>query len=377
MPPSLRRIFGGRGRTELDRIESSMESALASPLPGERLRMERRILSHSTRTPYEVSSVLLRHYESENQKVRESVERCLMDMSKSRVGTDAIITALKHPSRQVRKSVYSFLADHGPMHATTYAAFFEQTMILLALAKNKGIPVDDIESLVEVSKNGFLDGEVLQAVVDIANSLDLLKHRHRSVERFKTYVVDVLRMAPDLTRMGVFSGRIEEPLKKAIAASKERRYDETSEIIEERTREGRVRNHLDKVGKQVVGSIRSRPDIEPSQLKGEDVWVLSQLRDLMDAITSSTLAGRKAEAMERLRLFLEEFGEYCDESMDRIRESDPSALFTVYTVGVVCVKLFSFHLPMSAEELYQKYFRVYEEEPSVHIVSWPDFVMPA
>jgi hypothetical protein len=376
---SLRNVVGisKRRATEGMRIENSLVSSLRSPLAAERRRMERRILRHGAQDPYEMVAVLLKYYNHSDRRVRDNVRSCITDISKSKAGESAVLNNIVHPSREVRRAVLSFLGEHVGFHAITYASFYEQTMLLMAMARNKNIPVDDIEALAELSKNTFLEGEIMEAVKDISACLDFVKHRYRSAEQLRNYVVDILRMAPDLTKMGVFGGAIEEPLRKAIRASGSRTYDETREIIEERMKESSVRNELLRVGRIVKESIKKRPEMQPSDLSGVDVWALSRIHELLDSVTSATLAGRRDEGIELLRVFLEDefVGFYDENCRDRVASGDPSALFTVYTIGIVCLKLSSGLMPASAEEIFQKYFRDLEEELSIHLVMWPEIVM--
>lgn len=375
----LRSLLGlsKRRATEGTRIEAALVSSLRSPLAAERRRMERRILRRGAQDPYEMVAVLLKYYNHPDKRVRGSVRSSLKEIASSRAGQNAVLNNTVHPSRDVRRAVLAFLGENVGFHAITYASFYEQTMLLTAMARNRNIPVDDIEALADLSKNTFLEGEIMEAVKDISSCLDFVKHRYKNAEQLRNYVVDILRMAPDLTKIGVFGGPIEEPLRKAIRASRSRTYDETREIIEERMKESGVRNELIRIGKIVKETVKERPEMGPSDLSGVDVWVVSRLHELMDGVTSATLSGKKDEGIEQLRSFLEdEFADFYEENCkDRIAAGDRSAAFTVYTIGLVCLKLASGLLPSSSEEIYQRYFRELEEELSIHLVMWPEIVM--
>ncbi|MEM2979415.1 MAG: class I tRNA ligase family protein [Methanomassiliicoccales archaeon] len=376
---SLHRIFAPAEKkaTEGMKIEKILVRSLKSPLASERKRLEKRILRHGVKDPYEMIAILLRYYHHPNDKVQKSVRHCLSELTKSRIGMDAVLNNIIHPSREVRRAVLAFLGERAGIHAITYASFYEQTLLLAAMARNKDIPVDDIEALAEVSKQTFLDGEVIEAIKDISSCLEFVKHRYRSAEQLRSYIVDILRMAPDLTRIGVFGGAIEESLKKAVKASRSRRYDETREIIEERMKEATIRNELLRIGKIVNEIVTERPNMPPAELAGADVWVISRLHELVDSVTSSTVTGKRSEAIEALRAFLEdEFLAYYDDNFKkRIENKDRSAVFTLYTIGIVCLKLSSGFMQSSSEDIYQRYFRKFEGEPSIHLVMWPEIVM--
>ena len=78
----------------------------------------------------------------------------------------------------------------------------------------------------------------------------------------------------------------------------------------------------------------------------------------------------------RIVYLVNEFSSYYENSAKkRIDEMDPSALFTVYVIGIVSVKLVSDIIPVTAEEIYQKYYRGLERDPSILMVTWPEVVM--
>ncbi|MFP4546311.1 MAG: class I tRNA ligase family protein, partial [Methanomassiliicoccales archaeon] len=342
----------------------------------ERERMRKRLIRFSTENPLNAVEVLLKHYFHPEERVRENVRSTLEEIVSS-TGKEALLDNLKTPNRRVRRAVISYLEDRHGGHAVTYGSFFEQTWLLLAMAKKKEIPVEDIERLAEVSKSVFLEGDTIKAVHDIATCLDLVKHRHRSVEQLKGYLVDVLKLAPELTRMGLYSGNIEEAARKAMKASKQRTYDETGEIIRERREEGRLREQLDWLGGLVHSAVREPPELEPSEIEGTDVWVIKGLEELINSVTSTTLAGEGTRAMEHLCSFIEEDlrGVYEENLAQRVKEGDESASLTLYTASLVCLKLAAPLMPTAAEEVYQNDFREHEEEPTVHVVRWPDIVM--
>jgi isoleucyl-tRNA synthetase len=64
--------------------------------------------------------------------------------------------------------------------------------------------------------------------------------------------------------------------------------------------------------------------------------------------------------------------EYYSNAKKRIDVDEQSASLTVYTIGLITLKLTSAMMPQTAEDIYQKYYRFYEMEPSVHIVPWPE-----
>jgi hypothetical protein len=250
--------------------------------------------------PLETVTMLLKYYDHEDNRVRQAVKETLSAMSRDKANMEAILADMVHPSRNVRKAVQGFLGDTVGAHAITYASFYEQTMLLVAMSKRKDIPVDDIMSLAELSKETFMDGEVMEAVKDVGFCLDYVKHRYKSSEQLKEYVANLLKLAPDLSRMGVYSGAIEEPLRKAMKASRYRNFDETREIIEERTKESKLRNDLHRIAREVKENINKRPSVKKEDLAEQDLTLLSEQHTLVDSVTSLLLAGKRSEAIDRL-----------------------------------------------------------------------------
>ena len=80
------------------------------------------------------------------------------------------------------------------------------------------------------------------------------------------------------------------------------------------------------------------------------------MSEIIQMTTASNLTGTRSMALKGLHGFLvNEFSTYYDNNAKkRIDEMDPSALFTVYVIGIVSVKLVSDIIPVTAEEIYQK-----------------------
>lgn len=353
-----------------------MVEAFRSSLAIDSRRIQTKLLKRAETKPLETVTLLLRNYDHEERPVHDGVKKVLKELIKKDTGMDAILIDMVHPSRNVRKAVQNFMGEAIGAHAITYASFYEQTMLLVAMSKRKEIPVDDIMSLAELSKRTFKEGEVMEAVKDIGFCLDFVKHRYKSSEQLREYVADLLKMAPDLSRMGVYSSSIEEPLRKAMVASRYRDYNETGEIIQERVRESKMRSDLHSIGRLVSKSIYDRPAIRKEHLSDREQEVLVDLHVLVDQVTSLVLAGKRNEATEILLVFEEQFlSSYETEWSERVKAKDPVAQFILYSTGLICVKLASSIIAASAEDIYQAELRPLEEEPSIHLVMWPEAVM--
>jgi isoleucyl-tRNA synthetase len=149
--------------------------------------------------------------------------------------------------------------------------------------------------------------------------------------------------------------------------------DETKEIIAIRGIESSIRFSLDKIAKVVRASIKLKPSTQMEQMQGDDVMVLVHLRDVLGSVTQLTMAGKRTESLQTLQNYLKnDYLEYYLKAKKRVEAEEQSASLTVYTIGLVTLKLASAMMPQTAEDIYQKYYRFYEVEPSVHIVPWPE-----
>ncbi|HTY48001.1 MAG TPA: hypothetical protein VMB46_10110 [Methanomassiliicoccales archaeon] len=363
-------------RRQLARLEAGLPRALR--LPMERDRFRRKLLRTAKTDPAEITAIILKSYFHNSKRVAREARAILEQVTEERAGMKGVLDNLAHPNREVRRAAVEFLKSKNGMHAVTYASFYENTALLIAMARNKDIPVDDIEALAETSKDSLLDGEPMEALQDIAASLDLVKHRHRVASTLKVYVSEVLRMAPDLTRIGAYSEGVESSLKRAISASKSHVIDETSDIISQRRTEASIRGALAKAGRTLQTTTKDRPDLPFDQMQGVDVWAIARMRPIMQAVTSQTLAGNREAGLAALDAYLkDDFVKFFEEVRGRLDENDPSAQMTAYALTITALKLASGMLPQAAEDLYQKHLRALEIEPSIHVVPWPEAVLVA
>lgn len=361
-------------KNEEERIEAMIIGSFRSNKDYEVKKAQRKVERWSGERPLETVTALLKHYDDEDEGVRRRVKETLMVLIKDEACKEAIMTDMVHPNRTVRKAVQGFLGDAVGSHAITYASVYEQTMLLIAMAKRKDVPVEDVVSLAELTQVTFMDGEVMRAIRDIGLCLDTIKHRYRSSEQLKDYLSELLRMAPDLSRMGVYGSSIEEPLRKAMKASRDRVFDDTSLIIEERNREFELRGDLTTLAIEVTEKVQERPVIVNNDLNDEDKALMVKLYSLIDMVTILILENRGEEAKETVQYELEKFLQFYDGPMKaRVHEGeDRGAKFVLYAYGLSFVKLAAFFIPITAEETYQTYLRHLEQGPSIHVVMWPE-----
>ncbi len=380
MPPvSLRSILpiSAKGRTEADRIEPILLESLASPLSLERKRMESRVLNVAKDETEGMVAVLLRYTEAKNEHARGSVLRLLDEISLTREGKAAILENLSHPDQEVRKGVRTMMVRIWGEGADSFATDYEQTLLLMNLARSRDIFVDDIVTLAELVKVTLLEGDRDEALEDISLIVELLKHRYRAVETMKNYLADMLKITPELSRLGMMSGRIEESLRSASKANKQRSFDYTQDLIDEKLREVETIDQMRSLGASIKEMLTEAPHVPLEQLSGMDVWMFARLKELVAEGTNLNVTDRRSELIDMVGSFLSEevFPYLRDKAQDRLSARDPSLLFALYTAGLTCLKLLHDALPKVAEELYVTYFRDLEGVPNVAGISWSSAVM--
>jgi histone H3/H4 len=363
-------VFGKRHEEE--RLEASMLDSFASDLGSNSERVRRKLMKRAGTRPQETVVLLLRTYENDDERVRRSVLEILTELAKDRSMLTVIMDEMVHPARDVRKAVKSFLGELVGPHAAIYASHYEQTMLLAAMAKRKDVPIEDIVSLAELSRETFMDGEVMESIRDIGYCLDQAQHRYRSSEQLKDYLSDILKMAPDLSRMGVYSGSIEEPLRKAMKAARGRSFDETRDVIEERKREAELRNDLRSMAMEVRENFTSRPMTDANVLMDEDRDELVTLRGMAESVETLLSSGRRVKAVVMLHDYIGGFmSAYQAKLKPRINAGDKAASILTYVTCLACVKVASRLIPVTAEKAYLEGFKDLEKAASIEIVVLP------
>lgn len=380
MPPvSLRSILpiSAKGRTEADRIEPILLDSLASPLSIERKRMESRVLNVAKDETESMVAMLLRYTDAKNENARESVLRLLDDISLTREGKAAVLENLSHPDQEVRKGVRTMMVRIWGEGTDSFAADYEQALLLMNLARSRDIFVDDIITLSELVKVTLLEGDREEALEGISVVVELLKHRYKAVETMKNYLADMLKITPELSKLGMMSGRIEESLRSASKANRQRSFDYTRSLIDEKLREVETIDQMRSLGVFVREMLTEAPHVPLEQLNGMDVWMFARLKELVAEGTTLNVTSRRSELIDMVGSFLSEevFPYLRDKAQDRLTARDPSLLFALYIAGLTCLKLLHDPLTRVAEELYVTYFRDLEGVSTVADISWPSAVM--
>lgn len=111
------------------------------------------------------------------------------------------------------------------------------------------------------------------------------------------------------------------------------------------------------------------------ELQIMDKWLLSKLMKLIETCTQKFDVYEYADAKQETEVFF--WHTFCDSYLEIVKHrayaDEDSACWTLYKSLLTILKLFSPIIPFITEEIYQKLFRVDQEDVSIHVSSWPEF----
>ncbi len=118
---------------------------------------------------------------------------------------------------------------------------------------------------------------------------------------------------------------------------------------------------------------------KPDKLTTLDKWILTKYSQLISSSTKLLDQFDYSQAMKDIEYFLwHEFADhYIEMAKSSIYEKKnlASTLFTIYTIGLGLIKLFSPFIPHITEEIYQNFYKNNEKCESIHLSSWPEVVL--
>jgi len=129
--------------------------------------------------------------------------------------------------------------------------------------------------------------------------------------------------------------------------------------------------------KFIFMNLKGKPK-KPKKLEKIDDLFLDELNNV---VFTSTLRFEQYD-YSKAKFNTDEFfwKNFCDKYLEIVKnrvyngtkEERESAFYTLYTSLLTILKLMAPFTPFIAEEIYQKYFRKYEKDKSIHISKWPE-----
>jgi len=118
---------------------------------------------------------------------------------------------------------------------------------------------------------------------------------------------------------------------------------------------------------------------KPKTLTLLDTWILSKYSLMIEKATKQMDDYDYAPAMKQIEYFL--WHEIADHYLELVKaytyndKEKESIQYTLYTLGLGIIKLFSPFFPHITEELYDNLFKQSEQIKSIHISSWPKSII--
>ncbi len=111
---------------------------------------------------------------------------------------------------------------------------------------------------------------------------------------------------------------------------------------------------------------------KPKNIKFMDRWIISKYSKLVAEVTELMDQYRYDKAIKLIENFM--WHVFADHYVEMVKHrlDENSTKYTLYTVMLGLVRMFSPFMPHITEEIYQGVFRDYEGEKSVHVSSWPE-----
>lgn len=355
------------------RIDRHLVENLASVFGSKRRRMIDRVEEYAHKNPLAVLPILLKHYDTNDPKIRGPVRASVERITQSQAGEDALVECLFSRNPAVRTPAAHILESRG-YNSLNFLNVYEQTKNLILDARRAEVYTEDIEELLLDSVSTYKEGRFEQAIRNVGIALELIEDRYQRHRQLKGYIQDVLRLTPSLARSGVQIDPIQDSIRRVIPALKAREHEEARELLETRRREARIWKQLWSLMEFISKRVTKRPLVELMVLTADDNWLFEQFREVARRTTRSEEKGQTSAALGAIEEFLRDdfSATYLANARERLAQKDEAVWYTLWSVGLASLKLLAPLLPHVSEEFYQQYFRDREGSPSIHTVAWPD-----
>jgi len=355
------------------RLDRHLVEHLASMLGSKRRRMIDRVEEYAHKNPLAVLPILLKHYESNDPKIRGPVRASVERITQSQAGEAALVECLFSRNPGVRTPAAHILESRG-YNSLNFLNVYEQAKGLILEARRAEVYTEDVEELLLDSVATYKEGRFEQAIRNVGIALELIEDRYQRHKQLKGYVQDVLRLTPALARSGVQIDAIQDSIRRVIPAMKEREHEEARELLEARRREARIWKQLWSLMEFISKRVTKRPLVELMVLRADDEWLLSQFRSVAKRTAGLEGKGETGAALGTVEEFLRDdfSATYLATAKARLAQKDEAVWYTLWSVGLASLKLLAPLLPHVAEEFYQQYYRDREGSPSIHTVAWPE-----
>jgi len=359
------------------RIDRHLVDDLSSIMPGRRRKMVDRIEEHASTKLLAVMPTLVKYYNHDNPRVRSQIRASLTRLTSSEAGEQALIECMFSKSQKIANTAASILEEKN-YSSVNFLSVYRQTKNLVQQAWKGEVFSQDIEELVVDSIETYKEGRFDQGMTNLRMARDLLEDRLEWHSHLRTYMKDVLRLTPVLSRSGVQVDSIQDSIRNLASAIPERDYREARSLLDLRRQETRLWKQLWSLEEFVAKRVKTKPIVDLSTLQESDRSLLESFVTTAGKVQGSIQEGDAPEALKMVSDFVRDrvSARYLATEGKRISGDDLAAWYTIWSVGLGLLKLVAPVIPNVAEEFYQQYFRDREDSASIHSVPWPEPMSP-
>jgi len=355
------------------RIDRHLVADLSAVMPGRRRKMVDRIEEHARKNLMAVMPLLAKYYNHENPKVRQQVRSSLTRLIANETGEQALIECMFSKNRKIADTAANILEEKN-YGSNGFLAMYRQTRGLIAQAWKGEVFSQDIEELVADSIDTYKEGRFDQGMTNLTMARDLLEDRLEWHSHLRSYIKDVLKLTPVLSRSGVQVDSIQDSIRHLSSAIPEREYTEAKKLLELRRQETHLWKQLWSLEEFITKRVTKKPDADQVSLGEHDKRLMESFVSVGREVQSTIQDGEAAEALKIVSDFIRDdiSAQYLATDGKRLGSEDEAAWYVIWSVGLGLLKLIAPVVPNVAEEFYQLYFRDREEAASVHSVEWPE-----
>ena len=130
---------------------------------------------------------------------------------------------------------------------------------------------------------------------------------------------------------------------------------------------------------QFITNILKDEKPKKTELIDIDKWILTKYSKLVKKCTKLMDNFDYSQAMKEIEYFL--WHELADHYLEMIKTSiyenknTESIKYTLYTLGLGTLKLFAPFFPHITEEIYQDFYKQFEDDKSIHLSEWPEPIL--
>jgi hypothetical protein len=354
------------------RIDRHLVTDLSAVMPGRRRKMLDRLEEHGRKNPLSIVPLLLKHYNADQPKVRQQVRDSLARLTQSEAGELALVECVFSRNRTISEAAAKVLEGRN-YNSMNVLSTYRTVRNLVSQAHKADVFCKDIEELVVDSIDAYKEGRFDQAITNMMMARDLLDDRLEWHSHLRSYIKDVLKLTPALSRGGVQVDSIQDSIRNLATAVQTREYTDARMLLDLRRQEDRLWKQLWSLEEYITKRIRARPIAEFAVLQEPDRQLLHAFMDAAKSVDECIQDGRQVEALRQVEEFVRNdvSAGYLAREGKRLDSNDEAAGYTMWSVGLGLLRLVAPVIPNVAEEFYQQYYRDREGSPSIHTVEWP------